>query len=59
VTVADASIARVIAHIRVRRTQNAGRQDFEYAGIETYAKRDGRWAETTESGTFKINEDTD
>jgi hypothetical protein len=52
----DASIAWMITHVRVRRTQDAEVLDFEYAGIETYEKRDGRWVKTTETGTFKINE---
>jgi hypothetical protein len=53
----DASIAWMITHIRVRRTRDTGTQDFEYAGIETYEKRDCQWVKTTETGTFKINED--
>jgi hypothetical protein len=52
----DASIAWMIFHLRVRRTQNAEVLDFEYAGIETYEKRAGRWVKTTETGTFKIYE---
>ena len=52
----DASIAWKIIHVRVRRTQNAEVQDFEYAGTETYEKRRGTWVKTTETGTFKINE---
>jgi hypothetical protein len=51
----DASIAWMIIHVRVRRIQNATTQDFEYAGIKTYEKRDGRWVMTTETGTAKIN----
>jgi len=52
----DASIAWVIIHVRVSRTQNAELLDFEYAGIETYEKRASRWVKTTETGTFKIHE---
>lgn len=52
----DASIAWMITHVRVRRTQNAEVLDFEYAGIETYEKHGNRWVKTTETGTFKINE---
>jgi hypothetical protein len=51
----DASIAWMIVHVRVRRTRNAEVQDFEYAGIETYEKREGRWAKTSEASTFKVN----
>jgi len=42
--------------VRVRRTQGAETLVFEYAGIETYEKRDSRWVKTTETGTFKIIE---
>jgi hypothetical protein len=52
----DASIAWMIIHVRVRRAQNAELLDFEYAGIETYEKRDSKWVKTTETGTFKLNE---
>jgi hypothetical protein len=52
----DASIAWMIFHLRVRRTQHAEVLDFEYAGIETYEKRASRWVKTTETGTFKIYE---
>lgn len=52
----DASIAWMIIHVRVRRIQHAETQDFAYAGIETYEKRDGRWLKTSETGTFKLNE---
>jgi hypothetical protein len=53
----DASIAWMIIHVRVRRAQNGETQAFEYAGIETYEKRDNRWVKTTETGTFKLNEE--
>lgn len=52
----DASIAWMIVHVRVRRAQDGELLDFEYAGIETYEKRDNRWVRTTETGTFKLNE---
>lgn len=51
----DASIAWMIIHVRVRRTQNAEVHDFEYAGIETYEKREGQWVKTAEASTFKVN----
>jgi hypothetical protein len=38
----DASIAWMIIHVRVRRTKDAEVIDFEYAGIETYEKRESR-----------------
>jgi hypothetical protein len=52
----DASIAWMIVHVRVRRTQHDELIDFDYAGIETYERREGEWMKTTETGTFKLNE---
>lgn len=55
VTVAgDASIAWMVVHVRVRREKDGETQTFEYAGLETYARRDDRWVKTVEAGTFRL-----
>lgn len=48
----DGTLAWMITHVRVRRTRDDRELRFNYAGIETYEKRDGRWVKVVEVGTF-------
>src|SRR6266699_3144652 len=50
----DASLAWLILHVHVHRTQGVEDLRFEYAGVETYEKREGRWLKVVEAGTFEI-----
>lgn len=54
----DASIGWMIVRTRSRRkkiddTGNAQQEEFVYAGIMTYEKRDGRWIRTANVSTFE------
>jgi len=54
----DASMAWMITRTRIRRMQknaNGGEQEENavYAGIMTYAKRDGRWVRVANVSTFE------
>jgi len=49
----DGTLAWMIVHVRVRRTKGDRELRFDYAGIETYEKRGGRWVKVVEVGTFQ------
>lgn len=54
----DASIAWMIVRTRSRRTKtddlgNAQQEEFVYAGIMTYEKREGQWIRTANVSTFE------
>ncbi len=50
----DATVAWMITHVRVSFTQTDENVRFDYAGMETYGKRGGRWIKVAEAGTFEI-----
>lgn len=53
----DATMGWMITTVRVRRTQSTSTgtatDEFVYAGLSTYEKRDGRWTEVANASTFE------
>ena len=49
----DGNSGWLITRIRSRRTQAGKEQEFVYAGIMTYEKRDGKWIRSANVSTFE------